>query len=240
LSAYLDSKGVLTIGVGHTGRMSPPRVTAAMTVTEAECDTMLATDLLPVEVVLNTTLTVPVSQNEFDALASLGFNIGAAALKGSLVLRTLNAGDVDGAALAFMHWCKPPVLTGRREAERRQFLEPDPPGAAGVSPSLAIAATRAVVLQSAAAARTAKARTTQTGGAVLATTGAAVSAGVSVAHHGQLAWIIAGLAATGAAIDGLFAWSHHKAAARLSANAATQAVLAPPATPSPAASPATA
>lgn len=35
LSAYRDSVGVWTIGVGHTGRMAPPPVTPGMKISDA-------------------------------------------------------------------------------------------------------------------------------------------------------------------------------------------------------------
>ena len=113
LSAYRDSRGIWTIGVGHAATGLPPRPCAGMTITEAECDALLAADLAPVEVVIATAVTVPVSQNEFDALASLGFNIGVGGLRKSTVVRQLNLGDINGAADAFMNWCKPAVLASR-------------------------------------------------------------------------------------------------------------------------------
>ena len=50
-----------------------------MTITEAQCDALLAADLAPVEAVIGR-VKVPVTQNEFDALVSLGFNIGIGGL----------------------------------------------------------------------------------------------------------------------------------------------------------------
>ena len=82
---------------------------------------------------MNSAVKVPVNQNEFDALASLGFNIGGGAPKGSTLLKKLNAGDRIGAANHFLVWDKItkggkkvalPGLAARREAERRQFLRP--------------------------------------------------------------------------------------------------------------------
>ncbi len=131
LKAYLDSVGVLTIGVGHTSAAGPPKVTKGLTITAAESDEILARDLAGVEASVSSLVKVPLNQNEFDALVSLVFNIGAGGFKGSSVLRNLNAGSRAGAADAMLAWNKGtvkgkkvalPGLTNRRQEERMQFL----------------------------------------------------------------------------------------------------------------------
>lgn len=127
LTAYLDSVNVLTIGVGHTSRAGPPKVTKGMKITAAESDEILSRDLATFEKAVNDAVKVPLSQNEFDALVSLAFNIGGGAFKKSTLVRKLNAGDRSGAADAFRSWNKAggkalKGLTTRREAERKQFL----------------------------------------------------------------------------------------------------------------------
>ena len=127
LTAYKDSAGVLTIGVGHTSAAGPPLVAAGMTITAAEADEILSRDLGNVEIALGSAVTVPLSQDEFDALVSLTFNIGTIAFKNSTLLKKLNAGDRVGAADQFLVWNKAggKVLQGlvnRRQAERAQFL----------------------------------------------------------------------------------------------------------------------
>ena len=122
LTAYRDSVGVWTIGVGHTGRASPPPVVPGMPVTPAESAAVLRAARAPFEAVVNRSVVVPVGQNAFDAMVSLAFNIGAEGFAGSTVVRKLNAGDRAGAADAFLMWNRPPELRGRRMAERLQFL----------------------------------------------------------------------------------------------------------------------
>lgn len=145
LKAYKDSVGVLTIGVGHTGRASPPTVTAGMTITKTQADAMLANDLVEFERAVNAVVKVAITQAEFDALVSLAFNIGAAGFAGSTVVRRLNAGDVRGAGHAFLMWNKPPELLGRRRSERAQFLgqalEPVAPKPSAAKAGAAAAAT---------------------------------------------------------------------------------------------------
>lgn len=125
LKSYRDSVGVWTIGVGHTGRMSPPLIGPGMVISTVQADAYLAGDLGPVETCLNAWVTVPISQNAFDALASLAFNIGTNGFRGSSVLRQLNQRNYRVAADDFLMWDIPAVLIGRRRAERAQFLTPD-------------------------------------------------------------------------------------------------------------------
>lgn len=131
LTAYRDDAGILTIGVGHTSAAGAPRVTAGMTITLQEARDILSRDLAIFEAAVNVVVKVPLVQNEFDALVSLAFNIGAGAFKGSTLLRKLNAGDRKGAADQFLVWNKITVgkkkvvsngLSNRRKAERQQFL----------------------------------------------------------------------------------------------------------------------
>lgn len=128
LKAYRDSKGVWTIGVGHTGAAGPPVVTAGLTVTAAECDALFARDVERfvriVDDAVGRPAAGPLPQHAFDALVSLCFNIGPAAFQRSSVLRRLRAGDRDGAADAILMWNRPPELIPRRQAEYDQFRTP--------------------------------------------------------------------------------------------------------------------
>lgn len=127
--AYQDSVGIWTIGVGHTSMAGPPVVKPGMIISEAEIDTILARDLDRFERAVTSLITVPMKQNQFDAMVSLAFNIGEGkrGFAGSSVVRRMNAGDTQGAADAFLMWNKAggkvlKGLTTRRQAERNQFL----------------------------------------------------------------------------------------------------------------------
>lgn len=122
LKAYRDTKGIWTIGVGHTAAAGAPAPKAGMTITAAKSDEILARDLADVEAAVNSAVKVPVSQNQFDAMVSLAFNIGNGGFKRSTVVKRLNAGDVAGAGAAFMMWNKPKEIIGRRKTEQKQFL----------------------------------------------------------------------------------------------------------------------
>lgn len=126
LTAYYDQRHIPTIGYGHTG----PDVFITDTITQTEADNLLAVDLHHAESAIYSLVHVAVNQNQFDALVSLIYNIGAGAFGDSTVLRDLNMLDYDGAADAFLLWCKTNGQTNagllkRRNAERALFLTPE-------------------------------------------------------------------------------------------------------------------
>ncbi len=123
LKAYKDSVGVLTIGYGSTG----PHVTVGMTITESQAETLLKKDLSRFEKGVDDLVTVPLNQNQFDALVSFSFNLGLGNLKSSTLLRKLNSLDYIGAANEIPRWDKAggkilKGLTRRRLAEKELFL----------------------------------------------------------------------------------------------------------------------
>lgn len=73
LRAYRCPAGVVTIGYGHTRTARP-----GQTITEREADELLRGDIVEAERAVNLTAGVrPLTQNQFDALVSLVFNIGS-------------------------------------------------------------------------------------------------------------------------------------------------------------------
>ena len=127
LTAYRCSAGVLTIGYGHTGTVDGKLIASGMTITVAKATELLKKDLAEFEAAINSSVTVPITQNMFDALVSFSFNVGAGALRRSTLLKKLNAKDYNGAAAEFPLWNKAggTVLNGlvrRRKAEKELFL----------------------------------------------------------------------------------------------------------------------
>lgn len=123
LRAYKDSVGVVTIGYGSTG----PHVSMGMTITADQAEALLKNDVSRFEKGVMDLVTVPITQNQFDALVSFSFNLGLGNLKASTLLRKLNSLDYVGAANEFPRWNKAggkalAGLTRRREAEKKLFL----------------------------------------------------------------------------------------------------------------------
>jgi lysozyme len=122
LTAYADSIGVPTIGVGHT-----LGVKLGDTITQDQADEFLRADLEDAEYAVNKYVTVPLTQGQFDSLTSFVFNLGAGAFKGSTLLADLNAGHYDDAADQLLRWNRAggqvlAGLTKRRISERCMFL----------------------------------------------------------------------------------------------------------------------
>ena len=127
LSAYKDAVGVLTIAIGHTSAAGPPVVTPGMWLTLEECFEVFARDLRKYEEPVTKAVTAPLTQNQFDALVSLCYNIGPGNFAKSTLVKKLNARDYLGAADQFRVWNKAggkvlKGLTARRERERNIFI----------------------------------------------------------------------------------------------------------------------
>jgi lysozyme len=119
--AYKDSKGLPTIGVGHLIKADEPHLLTA-TLSDQEVKDLLKNDLKWCSEAVESSIKVPLSQKQFDALYSLCFNIGEGAFRKSTVVRRLNEGDYKGAADAIEMWNKPAVLINRRKREKALFL----------------------------------------------------------------------------------------------------------------------
>ena len=121
LQAYQDSVGVWTIGYGSTTDVAPGQI-----ITQAQAEQRLLEDVKHAEACVNGAVTVPLTQNEFDACVSFVFNLGCGNFRKSTLLRKLLDSDYDGASLEFRRWDKAggqvlAGLTRRRAAEERLF-----------------------------------------------------------------------------------------------------------------------
>lgn len=123
LAAYRCAAGVWTIGYGHTAG-----VHSGMTITQAQADAYLQQDIAKFEGYVNNPAYVPITanlnQNQFDALVSFAFNLGAGNLRKLCKGRT--AAQI---ALAMTSYNKAAgkVLAGlkrRRAAEQALFNKP--------------------------------------------------------------------------------------------------------------------
>ncbi len=126
LTAYQDSVGVWTIGYGHTGSDVHP----GLTITQQQASDLLRKDVASAVATVNRLVSVPLTQNQFDALVDFVFNAGAGNFADSTLLRDLNAGNYAGAAAQFPRWVHAgnqilPGLVTRRNAEQALFLQAD-------------------------------------------------------------------------------------------------------------------
>lgn len=121
-SAYKDSKGLLTIGVGHLIKASEPHL-ANTTLTDEQVKELLKSDLRWCSEAVETSIGVSLPQPSMDALYSLCFNIGETNFKKSTVVKRINENDLKGAADAIEMWNKPAVLIPRRKREKALFLK---------------------------------------------------------------------------------------------------------------------
>jgi lysozyme len=127
LEEYQDSKGLRTIGVGH---LILDGEDFSGGITEEECTELFVQDCNPRVVLLNHLCVGPTNQQQFDALFSLGFNIGMPRLATSTALKRHNMGYTAAAADAILLWDKETQggmiiqnngLAKRRWAERQIY-----------------------------------------------------------------------------------------------------------------------
>ena len=123
---YDDVGGKPTIGYGHlirAGETFPPRLS------ESDATALLCRDLEGVEACIEGYVDATLTQNQFDSLCSLVFNIGCTRFQNSTLLRKINAGNYAAAAEEFVRWChvgvkEVPGLLRRRLAEQLLFNTP--------------------------------------------------------------------------------------------------------------------
>jgi lysozyme len=105
---YLCPAGKPTIGYGHVILATEPHLNTA-TLTEAQASELLVKDVARLYGAhVTKRLTRAVTQNQFDAMVSLTYNIGTGGFDKSSVLRLANAGPAGTEAVcqAFGLWNK--------------------------------------------------------------------------------------------------------------------------------------
>ena len=135
-NAYYDSAGVLTIGYGHSAyapSIAEYPVYPGQHISESEGENILRADLKPTESVVNSALKRNITQNQYDALVSFTFNLGAGAFRSSDVLAYTNQGNYQAAADALLEYSHAggvflQGLYKRRSEERAMYLSSLPDG----------------------------------------------------------------------------------------------------------------
>ena len=126
---YLCPAKVPTIGYGATYYPNGKAVTLKdAPITEKQADEMLSFMLVKYENAVSRYVSVPLTQNQFDALVSFCYNVGQSNLLSSTLLKKLNNKDCKGASNEVLRWNKScgKVLQGlakRRKDEREVFLK---------------------------------------------------------------------------------------------------------------------
>ena len=128
---YLDSVGISTIGYGATYYPGGTKVTLQDTpINESQACDLLANMLSTYEKSVDSFVVPEINQNQFDALVSFCYNIGAANLKISTLLKKVNINPNDPTiANEFVRWDKAggnvlPGLLRRRQAESTLYFTP--------------------------------------------------------------------------------------------------------------------
>lgn len=125
-TAYPDSDGNLTIGIGH--KIIPgDGLTENSSLSDAQINSLYANDIANAETSVYSRVKVPLSQGEFDALVDFAFQFGDSKLGSSTLLRLLNAGNYNAAVSEFSKWInvgnKPNAsLVARRADDANTFL----------------------------------------------------------------------------------------------------------------------
>lgn len=137
LEPYICPAGKWTVGFGS--RLYPGSEVEGLTfvfgkgwhgkITIETADKLLERDLAPAEKAIAELVTVPLEQDQYDALVSFIFNVGRNAFAGSTLLRRLNKKLYRAAAEEFPRWCHDDhgkVIVGllrRRNHEKALFLK---------------------------------------------------------------------------------------------------------------------
>lgn len=108
--AYQDIVGIWTIGYGTTHYPDGMHVQKGDICTEEEATQFLMHDINYTVQFVNFHVTVTISQNQFDAMCSLTYNIGVANFITSSVLKNTNTQNFEAAQSSFLLWDKITVI----------------------------------------------------------------------------------------------------------------------------------
>lgn len=127
LKAYIDTKDkhgepIYAIGWGHAGKIGDKKITADTIITEEEAEKLFLEDMKIYENKVKQYITVPLNQNQFDALVCMAYNVSTAHFLEMIAHSEINKGIFDKVGDAMMHYN---VANGRilKGLTRRRKLE---------------------------------------------------------------------------------------------------------------------
>jgi lysozyme len=91
-----------------------------MTITQAKADELLKSGVESFVSGVNKILKRTPTQNQFDAMVSLCYNIGVGAFQGSTLIKKFNAGDTAAASEQFLVWNKAGGSVSNGRTNRRK------------------------------------------------------------------------------------------------------------------------
>jgi lysozyme len=127
LTPYICPAGLPTIGWGHVISTADAAKYAGG-ITQEQANALFAHDVRIAEGGVTSLITAPLTANQFAALVSFTFNLGAGRLRASTLRRKINARDYQGAADEFSRWVfaggrKLTGLVRRRAEEKKLFCK---------------------------------------------------------------------------------------------------------------------
>ena len=128
LRPYVCAGGVNSVGYGATRSSTGGPIDPDMEpISETEAEALLVRDLESSEGWVSRLIKTALTENQYFALTSFTFNVGAGALQRSTLRMKLNRSEYQGAAEEFPKWrmAGGRILAGlvrRRAAERTLFL----------------------------------------------------------------------------------------------------------------------
>jgi len=131
LKPYLDIARKRTIGIGHLIRPGE-NFPDGVFITKDRALEILGSDLAKCEAAIKKFITVPLNQNQWDALIDFAFNCGTGVYTSSGACKALNAGQYDQVPTRLLDWDKAVVngvktankgLYNRRKSEGELFMK---------------------------------------------------------------------------------------------------------------------
>jgi lysozyme len=134
LKSYIDTHDkqgnpIFAIGWGHAGAIDGVKIVAGQTITEDEAEKLFLEDAKVYENKVRQFVTVPLNQNQFDALVCMAYNVSTAHFQEMVQISELNKGIYNKVADAMLHFNVADGrilrgLTRRRKEEGELFNKP--------------------------------------------------------------------------------------------------------------------